>query len=592
MFFILNNEKAVLAADKTFLDSIGAQSIYLLAEIFRSGEFPLDDANNTCQIKGMTRSFSKTPLQTTFGNGYLYQISEEVVAAEADIPLTTDATQKNDVVLPLEEERNEIPTAAFAVETPQAETEVNPWNLLDTEDVETTPAPSTEPVSSGDEDLLDLINVGEEEPLSAKSDPVPSEPETEDLEEDLLDLIDFGDEEPPIAKSDPVPPEPEIEILKETEDIEEEDLLDLIDFGESDETEKLNLPGADAPAPEDFLIGGPDPIADAKPVESISATSVQSQTHDDIFDLIDVDNPVQEKDITDVLKNTDPNAPLPLQEEVVASHKGTNDTGYRISDTPFADYSKNAEMIGITSEEYIGFLKQFTEESLGYEPGLKSQDLYVFKKNLTSIKDASQLLHLPKLSENLNGLEEATSQERETLLENFFGMIQHIQRDLDTEAQQTKLTDHTPEPTPPVQTAPETSQPEPAMIQPDQEEKIHSPESLDSIAPIPFEFSTKAASDELGLPETLVQEFVSDFVQQAEENLDVFQEALQTGNIDTIQKTAHLLKGAASNLRIDPLAATLKELQYNESVEKAPDLFRQFVGQLKTLISFTKRAGN
>jgi HPt (histidine-containing phosphotransfer) domain-containing protein len=143
-----------------------------------------------------------------------------------------------------------------------------------------------------------------------------------------------------------------------------------------------------------------------------------------------------------------------------------------------------------------------------------------------------------------------------------------------------------------VQTAPETSQPEPAMIQPDQEEKIHSPESLDSIAPIPFEFSTKAASDELGLPETLVQEFVSDFVQQAEENLDVFQEALQTGNIDTIQKTAHLLKGAASNLRIDPLAATLKELQYNESVEKAPDLFRQFVGQLKTLISFTKRAGN
>jgi HPt (histidine-containing phosphotransfer) domain-containing protein len=114
--------------------------------------------------------------------------------------------------------------------------------------------------------------------------------------------------------------------------------------------------------------------------------------------------------------------------------------------------------------------------------------------------------------------------------------------------------------------------------------------SIDDVDAIPFDFSTKAASDELGLPEALVQEFVSDFAKQAEENIAIFREAHQKGDIDTIQKTAHLLKGAASNLRIDPLADTLKALQYNEEIQKVPELFAKFVGQLKSLVHFIRLA--
>jgi HPt (histidine-containing phosphotransfer) domain-containing protein len=51
----------------------------------------------------------------------------------------------------------------------------------------------------------------------------------------------------------------------------------------------------------------------------------------------------------------------------------------------------------------------------------------------------------------------------------------------------------------------------------------------------------------------------------------------------TVQSTAHLLKGAAANLRIDPLAKTLETLQHNEDPEKVPALFDRFVGQLKAL---------
>jgi len=77
MFFILNNEKSVLAADQAFLERANVQSIYLLAEHIRSGDFQLNEEENTCQLGEAIHSFIRNPVQTIFGVGYLYQVSEE-----------------------------------------------------------------------------------------------------------------------------------------------------------------------------------------------------------------------------------------------------------------------------------------------------------------------------------------------------------------------------------------------------------------------------------------------------------------------------------------------------------------------------------
>ena len=107
--------------------------------------------------------------------------------------------------------------------------------------------------------------------------------------------------------------------------------------------------------------------------------------------------------------------------------------------------------------------------------------------------------------------------------------------------------------------------------------------TLDTVAAIPFDFSINQAADELTLPTDLVAEFVGDFIDQAKENLPVLQEEYNKRDLDGIEKTAHLLKGASSNLRIVHMAETLEKLQLNTEFRLVPDLIRTFAGQLKAL---------
>ncbi len=642
MFFILNNENAVLAADDAFLESVGTTHIFLLAERFRFGDFQLDEENRTCLISGKTRTFTKSSIQTILGGGSLYRIDEE--APEVLSEDTGDETDKDvtlSTAIPVSEQ--DVPPHETAEETGEADTasletpdqpEVStssqqeipdlpePETILSAvaPDLPETPEPEalvskTDTLTLSTPDLPEAFEPEEDDLLAILDDEAAPAAEAEDValpdwletqnepaeseapelavsepqrhaEEDLPDLLNLEEEKTPTVEHTTPPLEEEAEsdlleirdepdtsnvresAIPESKEHEEEDLLDLLDLDEE---------GPTAPS----ITSSPTPAHEAE---------------EDLFDLLDMDeeNKAPASSTTETRTSATPpplddilslkdegsipddNAALSLKEEPTPPESTVHVGIHQIGDAPLADYHANAKVIGITSDEYLGFLRQFTDESLQYKAGLKSNDLYLFKKNLLSIKDASQLLHLPQLSQTLEQLEESTSEEREQLIDRFYDMVQHIRRDLDQDT---------------VPSA-EQSQPEPVA-----ESKPESPEapppeapsfSFDSVEPIPFDFSAKAASDELGLPESLVQEFVSDFVQQARENISVFEEAQRTNDIDTIQKTAHLLKGAASNLRIDPLAETLKALQYNESPSAVPELFQTFVGQLKTLVQFTE----
>jgi len=102
----------------------------------------------------------------------------------------------------------------------------------------------------------------------------------------------------------------------------------------------------------------------------------------------------------------------------------------------------------------------------------------------------------------------------------------------------------------------------------------------------------EAAANDLSLPVELIEEFVHDFLEQAHIETDKMLEAYEKGDLDTIQKIGHLLKGTASNLRINPLSDTLYEIQFCEDSNNLEKLIKEYWGHFlsfETQINFTTK---
>ncbi|MBU0720952.1 Hpt domain-containing protein [bacterium] len=76
------------------------------------------------------------------------------------------------------------------------------------------------------------------------------------------------------------------------------------------------------------------------------------------------------------------------------------------------------------------------------------------------------------------------------------------------------------------------------------EEKDLEPES-------DYVYDPHVASDELGLPVDLIEEFIQDFINQAKEFKDDLYKSLEEADIDNVKVLSHKLKGVAANLRIE-----------------------------------------
>ncbi|WP_295052297.1 hypothetical protein [Sulfuricurvum sp.] len=70
-------------------------------------------------------------------------------------------------------------------------------------------------------------------------------------------------------------------------------------------------------------------------------------------------------------------------------------------------------------------------------------------------------------------------------------------------------------------------------------------------------FDPNVAAQELGLPVDLIQEFIGDFIQQANEFKEELFEAALRGDMNNLKILSHKLKGVAANLRIEDAFETL-----------------------------------
>ncbi len=123
----------------------------------------------------------------------------------------------------------------------------------------------------------------------------------------------------------------------------------------------------------------------------------------------------------------------------------------------------------------------------------------------------------------------------------------------------------------------------------DEFEEINNILSLDkSKAKELLDEDLKKASKDLGIDITTLRNLFDTLLEQIEENKENFKNALIEKNYDKLHKTAHLLKGAALNLRLSNIALILKTID-EESKKSAPiEKIEYLINQFYTFIDKIK----
>jgi HPt (histidine-containing phosphotransfer) domain-containing protein len=296
------------------------------------------------------------------------------------------------------------------------------------------------------------------------------------------------------------------------------------------------------------------------------------------------------------------------------------------------DLHANAERIELSDHEYADLLREFIGDSHGMREQLLDDDEQKRRHAAAILKDAISLLHLSPLERLLDMLEDTTADERHEIVNEYdrlLGQLEVMMISLESAAPEMPEAPPAPpaeEPAPSIEATapvveetppsiPEAPLPEPEVapgeetppapepeetpeteisITPEREtppavSRISVEEFLKGVKPIPIEFSLQIASEELNLPEDLVLEFINDFDKQGHEYLPVLIDAYQKKDLDHLQKTAHMLKGAASNLRIEAMVDNLYDLQFDNDIERAPQRIRLFAGQLMSLDNYLEQ---
>lgn len=98
-----------------------------------------------------------------------------------------------------------------------------------------------------------------------------------------------------------------------------------------------------------------------------------------------------------------------------------------------------------------------------------------------------------------------------------------------------------------------------------------------------YVYEPQIASDELGLPLDLIEEFIEDFINQAKEFKDGLYTALDEGDTDNVKILSHKLKGVAANLRIEDALEVLTTINTTSDlniIKKNLDIFYILIAKL------------
>ena len=109
-----------------------------------------------------------------------------------------------------------------------------------------------------------------------------------------------------------------------------------------------------------------------------------------------------------------------------------------------------------------------------------------------------------------------------------------------------------------------------------EEEETHAVVEQDDGFDYSYNYDPQVASDELGLPIDLIEEFIQDFIAQAKEFKDELFASADAGDTNNVQILSHKLKGVAANLRIEDAFNTLSIINTSSDVAEIESHLRIF----------------
>ena len=405
--------------------------------------------------------------------------------------------------------------------------------------------PLTEDFSlfENDEDTLFTVTKEEEEPLVVQEEKAEiTLPIVEEKEEELFSLLE--EEEPLVVQEEKT--ETTLPIVEE----KEEELFSLLEEEEplvvQEEKIETTLPIVEEKEEEPLIS-----LAEEEKEGNLSELILPSHTEESISSIEDSQNRS--------------NAPI------------------------YIDIEKATQSIGISIEDYNTFLTEYIDTALALEEDLKGEDEGKRTAAIHTLFHLSNVLRIPVITEIIEQLKYTETEDINSSIESFYATLSRLTTtkpetiqtpqepvSVKVEEEKSKVqaskTEAEAEAIEAVET--EVLEEEPA---PEAEEVTgFGTVDLSDVKPIHFDFRVEEAADDLSLPAELIEEFIHDFIKQAHEETDKMLEAYKKGDLDTIQKIGHLLKGTASNLRINPLADTLYEIQFCDDPSKLDGLIKEY----------------
>ena len=217
------------------------------------------------------------------------------------------------------------------------------------------------------------------------------------------------------------------------------------------------------------------------------------------------------------------------------------------------DIHNISQTIGISAEDYDRFLKEYIDTALTLEEDLKSNKETLRAEAIDTLSHLSHVLHLSSIIPIIEAIQEADDSTRDQHITDFYHTLSRVVTQEEEPTLEIEVTDVS-------------------------KRESFGHIDLSTVNPIHFDFQISAAAEDLSLPIELIEEFVIDFIDQAHIETDRMLEAYQNGDLDSIQKIGHLLKGTSSNLRINTLADTLYAIQFCEESTEVEDLIKTYWG--------------
>ena len=234
---------------------------------------------------------------------------------------------------------------------------------------------------------------------------------------------------------------------------------------------------------------------------------------------------------------------------------------------------KVSENIGISTEDYNTFLNEYIDTAISLEEDLQSTNEEKRSSAIDTLTQLADILQLPQVNDIMRQLSLQPEDKLATLVESFYHLLSRLTTTQTNDIQDTKIS--------PVSIQKEEAKDDAIIYNTFEKETIEEKSTsnsivLDDIKPVHFDFQLEEAANDLSLPVELIEEFVHDFIEQAHIETKKMLLAYEKGDLDSIQKIGHLLKGASSNLRINALSDTLYDIQFCDDIDNIEALIKRY----------------